>query len=93
MAGHLGGQDVVVREEEGSDVLGVERLAARGEAGEVCEQDRDRPALLVDRGLIAAAMGAPQALQNLEPPGLSVEQVGHATIAPRIGGRGVSRAG
>jgi hypothetical protein len=47
--------------EERPDVLGIERLAERGRADDVGEQDRDEPALFAHGGMIAAS---PQARQD-----------------------------
>jgi hypothetical protein len=46
VAGDLARQDVVVGEQERPHVLGVERLGAGGEPGQIGEQDRDDPAFL-----------------------------------------------
>jgi hypothetical protein len=43
-------QELVERADEGTDVLGIERLAAGGEAGQVGEQDGDGLALLARSG-------------------------------------------
>ncbi len=83
------GHQLVVGEQELSDVLRIERLRPLREADQVAEHDRADPALLADRGeleLAATSVAELRTLDVLVTAGRA-DKHGSATIGDRSRGR------